>query len=125
VGSPEYLFVDGRGVVQSFQGITTAGSVAVKRPPLDGSESLEFVVAGGAAQLELRRPVGVWEWDDVRTRLSRITEADAVALAAFDVDGNPLETGPAKRLAGAGWSIPLVPGGVRYVLTSVGGRELK
>jgi hypothetical protein len=125
VGSPEYVFLDGRGAVRSFEGVAAAGSVAVKRIPFDGSEAVEVIVVEGLHRLDLLDPGGVYGWDDVRTRLSRLARAEGVTLNAFDVDGNAVEAGSATRVSGAGWSIPIAEGAVRYVVTATGGRQLK
>lgn len=125
VASPEYVFMDGRGSRRTFQGVTTSGSVAVKRMPFDGTEAAEVILVEGVSELELSHPGGHYGWDDVRTRMSRLAQANAITLTATDVDGRPLEVGPPTRIAETGWKIPVVEGAVRYVVTSADGRQLK
>ncbi|HUV14816.1 MAG TPA: hypothetical protein VMY18_14320, partial [Acidobacteriota bacterium] len=111
VASPAYIFLDGRGVLRSFNGISTSGSVAVQ-PPETGTGLLISAIED-VGELTIAAPEGQFGWDDVRTHISRVATASGITVSKSDVDGKVLGTAEVTRIDG-GWVIQTQPEAVRY-----------
>jgi hypothetical protein len=118
MAAPDCLFLDGRGQMHTFSGLTAAGSVAVKRIPPPAGDGVEIIAVEGVESLELGIPAGEFAWDDVRSRLQRLASCESLQVSAWDQDGNPVGAGGAaervQSVPGAGWRLQTSPGVVRY-----------
>jgi hypothetical protein len=113
VSSSEYLFLDGRGVVRDFAGISTAGSLAVKPLAEDG---LILIAVEGVDQVRLTESHPIkGSAGDVRTLVSRVAAAQELKAEAFGSDGTSLGSAGVRR-DGGGWTIFSVSDALRYVL---------
>ncbi len=111
VASPAYIFLDGRGILRKFSGISTSGSVAV-RPPESGTGLLISAIED-VGELTITEPAGQFGWDDVRTHISRVATASGITVSKSDVDGKVLGTAEVTRID-SGWVIQTQPEAVRY-----------
>ncbi len=101
-GSPECVFVDGRGSWRSFDGVATSGSVAVQREK--ESEGLSITTVEGVDSLTIGEPNGTFAPGDVRTAIAVVARAKAIAVQAFDLSGEDLGEVTVQR-SESGWEI--------------------
>jgi hypothetical protein len=102
VSAPEGIFLDGRGTWRDFDGIATAGSVAVRRTP-DG-KGLSIITVEGVDRLAIGTLPGTFGPQDVRTSIAAIAQSDAITARAFDQDKKSLGEAAAYRTA-SGWEL--------------------
>ncbi len=120
LASPDCVFVDGRGTPRDFDGLGSAGSVAVRAA--EGENGLSIVAVDAGDRLVLSAPKGVFGGRDVRTLMARIAAAAQVSLRGYDAAGKLVGERRLSRDAGAprsGWEIPLLPGAVRSEVRAV------
>ena len=99
---PDSVFVDGRGTWRSFDGVGTAGSVAVRAA--QQGQGLSIITIERVERLTIEKPSGIFGPEDVRTTIGLVAESQAIAAQAFDMDGKDL--GPARiQRVEAGWEI--------------------
>ncbi|MBP7053541.1 MAG: hypothetical protein KBE65_21230 [Phycisphaerae bacterium] len=93
--SPECIFLDGRGVWRSSDGVATSGSVAVRRAK-EGS-GISVILIEGVDRLVVTKPEGSFGPDDLRTMIAAIADKPAKAVA-FDLDGTSIGEVAVRRL---------------------------
>lgn len=113
VGSPAYVYVDGRGKETHYDGIRTAGAVAV-RSSSDG-KGLSIIAVEGVDSFKISQPKGRYGRRDVRNLIGKVARWETLEVEAFDSEGNSLSPAPAKRDRGE-WIIRAVPNAIRYEL---------
>jgi hypothetical protein len=119
VSSPAYVFVDGRGVFRNFDGMGTAGSIAVRQGEHSG---ISVIAVEGVDRLAITGSGKHYPGDDVRNAINRIARADSISVQAFDVKGKSLNN-PGKTLVrnaatnGNQWDIPTSAKAVQYEIT--------
>jgi len=111
VSSPDYVFVDGRGVFRSFDGIGTSGSVAVRRTKEENG--LSVIAIEGVEEIIIAPPSRTLGPDDVRAQIARVAEAGRLSARAFDPGGEGLGIVPVSKTR-AGWNLRAKEGALRY-----------
>jgi len=112
VGSPMYVYVDGRGQETEYAGIRTSGAVAV-RPAADGETGLSIIAVEGVEKIEISKPEGRYSRGDVRRMIGEIARAESLEVKAYDVEGNTVGQASVERIEG-GWRIRGMEKAVRY-----------
>jgi hypothetical protein len=100
--SPECVFVDGRGTWRSFDGIETAGSVAVRCGKQ--SKGLSIITVEGVDRLVIAEPAGAFTSNDVRATIGAIAGAKVIAVQAFDLSDKDLGEVAIQRTE-SGWEL--------------------
>jgi len=111
VGSPEYVFVDGRGSACACDGIATSGSLAVRRNKESGG--LSIIAVEGVKEIFILPPLQTFGREDVRTEIARVAKAARIQVRAFDPDGKDLGAVAASK-TNSGWKITPLDGALRY-----------
>lgn len=111
VSSSEYIFMDGRGVLCTFDGIGTSGSLAVSR----GQEgaALSITAIEGINTIHIHSPGRGYPPNDVRTQIARVAKAKRVSVRASDREGKELGDAAVSTSA-EGWTIEGQDGAARY-----------
>ncbi len=115
LAAPDCVFVDGRDTARNFDGVETAGSVAVRSA--EGQDGLSIIVAAGAGRLAVSAPKGAFGASDVRNRMARTAAAPSISVRGYDAAGKQVGERQLSRGADApraAWEIPLFGGAVRY-----------
>jgi hypothetical protein len=102
VGSPEYVFLDGRGSMRTFEGIGTSGSLVVKKS--EKGTALSMIAIEGVDGIEIRLPKRVFGPKDIRAQIARVAKASRVSVGAFDQDGKDLGAAGVSKMP-SGWKI--------------------
>ena len=116
VSSPEGIFLDGRGTWHRFDGIATAGSVAVRRAKK--GTGLSIITIDGVDQLLIAEPEGSFAAEDVRTTIGAIAQAQKITARAFDETDRNLGD-PAVRQTDSGWEIRPPGSAVRLEIAAI------
>jgi hypothetical protein len=111
VSSPEYVFLDGRGTVRTFDGIATSGSIAVRRG--EEGNALSITAIEGVNGFTITSPPQTFGPKEVRSEIARVANARQIGVQAFDVDGKDLGAVPVSKLP-SGWKIASREGALRY-----------
>ncbi|KPL11803.1 hypothetical protein AMJ85_02945 [candidate division BRC1 bacterium SM23_51] len=111
VSSAEYVFIDGRGSLFTFDGIATSGSLAVRRAK--GGSGLSAITVEGVGGIGITSPKRTFGPEDVRTEIGRVAEANRISVRAFDQDGKNLGAAPVSKIH-SGWKIQPREGALRY-----------
>ena len=111
VSAPDYVFLDGRGVSRSFDGIATSGSLAVRIG--EKGSGLSLIAVEGVGAIGMSSPPRTFGPNDVRTEIARVAKAGRISARAFDRDGKDLGLAPVSKTA-AGWTISPRDGALRY-----------
>ncbi|HOE11051.1 MAG TPA: hypothetical protein PLQ35_08575 [bacterium] len=122
VGSPMYVYVDGRGQETEYAGIRTSGAVAV-RPAADGETGLSIIAVEGVEKIKISKPEGRYSRGDVRHMIGEIARAESLEVEAYDVEGNTVGQASVERIEG-GWRITAQTKAVRYEV-GIKNQELK
>ena len=101
-GSPECIFMDGRGAWRSLDGIATAGSVAV-RGAKEGS-GLSIITIEDVDRLVLATSGGTFAPHDVRATIGAVARAKAITVQAFDLSDKILGEVVMRRTE-SGWEL--------------------
>lgn len=101
VSSPECVFLDGRGVWRSFDGVAASGSVAVRRAK-DGN-GISITLIEGVDRLVIAKPEGSFGPDDIRTTIAAVADKP-VRATAYDQDGKAVGEVAIRKLQSA-WEI--------------------
>ncbi|MGC9327295.1 MAG: hypothetical protein ACP5I1_06655 [Candidatus Hinthialibacter sp.] len=115
VSSPEYVFLDGRGTQRACDGIGSEGSVAVCWP--ESQKGLSIYSIEGVENLTIGSQDRSFRSDDIRAEISRIHQAQAISIEAFNLDGdlmNEEERILTDKNAHGDWDIPLYENAIRY-----------
>jgi len=102
VSTPECVFIDGRGMWRNFDGIATAGSVAVRRAKEHADLSVTTIE--GVDRLAIARPDETFATYDVRTTIDAIAQSEAITVRAFDYNGKDLGEVTTRPII-SGWEI--------------------
>jgi hypothetical protein len=114
ITSPEYVFLDGRGVFRDFSGVGSAGSVAVRKHADSG---LELIAVDGVDQIRLSDPGSGYAANDVRTRIGEIATGKGLTVEAIKADGTSLGRAETTKKAN-GWKITPVADALRYLVNT-------
>ncbi|MFH1739479.1 MAG: hypothetical protein ABIH23_10775 [bacterium] len=112
VGSPGYVYVDGRGKETSCDGVRSAGAVAV-RP---SEEGLSIIPVEGVDKVGIGEPQQRYSRGDVRRAIRDVARSKNLSVEAFNIDGNSLGEASIERDQD-GWVIHSVPDAIRYEVT--------
>ncbi|MCU0917474.1 MAG: hypothetical protein MUC88_23345 [Planctomycetes bacterium] len=102
VSAPECVFLDGRGRWRRYDGIGTAGSVAVRRA--ERGRGLSVITVAEVDHLAIAEPEGTFAPDDVRTIIGAVARAQALTVRAFDESDKYLGEIAAQQTE-LGWDI--------------------
>ena len=100
--APQCVFLDGRGTWRDFDGIGTAGSVAVRRAK-DG-QGLSIVTIEGVDRLVIGKPPETFGPEDVPAAVAAVAQSRAIVVQAFDEQEKDLGEVAARRRE-SGWEI--------------------
>jgi len=113
VASPEYIFLDGRGVFRRNSGIGFSGSLAVRKLQTGGGLSITLVE--GIGNIEIGETGSEHLFDDVRTEITRVARARSIRVKAFDLEGRECPA-PKTSREDTRWIIQPTAGAVRYAI---------
>jgi hypothetical protein len=102
VSSPDCIFIDGRGMWRTFDGIETSGSVAIRRAK--EGEGLSVITVEGVTRLSITRPEDTFASYDLRTAIDAIAQSEAIVARAFDQSDKDLGEVTVRQMA-AGWEL--------------------
>jgi hypothetical protein len=100
--TPECIFLDGRGTWRQFDGIGTAGSVAVRQAK-EGN-GLSIITIEGVERLLIGKPPETSGPDDVRAAVTAVAGSKGIVVQAFDDQEKDLGEVAAERSASS-WEI--------------------
>jgi hypothetical protein len=100
--TPQCIFLDGRGTWRQFDGIGTAGSVAVRRAK--EGQCLSIITIDGVERLVIGKPQGTFGPEDVRTAVTAVARSQAIVVQAFDSQEKDLGE-VATRQSDSGWEM--------------------
>ncbi|MBN2329924.1 MAG: hypothetical protein JXR73_22480 [Candidatus Omnitrophica bacterium] len=115
VRSLEYVFLDGRGAYRECDGVGSEGSVAVCRA--EDRKGLAIFSVEGVKRLSIGAVDRTFEPDDVRSEISRIHQAKAISVEAFNMDGELIyDEGRilTNKDDNGNWNIPMYENAIRY-----------
>jgi hypothetical protein len=102
VSAPDGVFIDGRGMWRTFDGIETSGSVAI-RPAQEG-KGLSVITVEAVDRLSITRPEHTFASYDLRTTIDTIAQSETIAVRAFDQSDKELDEVSVRRIM-SGWEI--------------------
>ncbi|MEW6236773.1 MAG: hypothetical protein AB1656_15420 [Candidatus Omnitrophota bacterium] len=111
--SPEFIFIDGRGVERVFGGVGVSGCAAVRKAK-DG-EGLSIIAVEGVDRIKIVSPGGEYGAADVRARIASAAKAKTFSATAWDVNGENLGEAKAES-SKEGWTISAKGKAIRYEL---------
>lgn len=114
VGSPECIFLDGRGTWRDFDGIGASGSIAVRRAK--EGKGLSITTIEAVDRLMIAKPAGVFGREDVRSAIGAIAQAQAITARALDQNDKDLGEVTIRRTE-SGWEIQPPKSTVRLDIT--------
>ena len=114
--SPECIFIDGRGMWRSFDGIATLGSVAVRRAK--EGKGLSITTVQEVDRLVIGNPEGTFGSDDVRTTIAAIAQSETIVVRAFDESDKNMGEVSARQIE-SGWEIRPPGSAVRLEVAAI------
>ncbi|MBN2312662.1 MAG: hypothetical protein JXM79_01955 [Sedimentisphaerales bacterium] len=114
-GSPECLFIDGRGTWRRFDGIATSGSVAVRRAK--EGDGLSIVAIEDVDRLLIAQSDDTFAPHDVRATIQAVARAKAITVKAFDLSDKILGEVAIHRTE-SGWELKPPASTVRLTVTA-------
>jgi hypothetical protein len=114
VSAPDGVFIDGRGMWRTFDGVETLGSVALRQAK-EGN-GLSVVTVEAVDRLTITRPEHTFASYDLRTVIDAIAQAEAIAVRAFDQNDKELGETDTRRVM-SGWEIRPSKSTVRLEVT--------
>ncbi|MCX5644006.1 MAG: hypothetical protein NTZ17_04875 [Phycisphaerae bacterium] len=114
VSAPDCVFIDGRGMWRTFDGVETLGSVAL-RPAKEGT-GLSIVTVEAVDRLTITRPEHTFASYDLRTVIDAVAQSEAITVQAFDQNDKELDETDTRRVM-SGWEIRPSKSTVRLEVT--------
>jgi len=114
--SSECIFIDGRGMWRSFDGIATLGSVAVRRAK--EGKGLSITTVQEVDRLVIGNPEGTFGSDDVRTTIAAIAQSETIVVRAFDESDKNMGEVSARQIE-SGWEIRPPGSAVRLEVAAI------
>ncbi|RJP31683.1 MAG: hypothetical protein C4527_07230, partial [Candidatus Omnitrophota bacterium] len=112
VGSPEYLFLDGRGEFLQYEGVGTSGALAVLRSKEESGLTLYAIE--GVDMFTLQIVAGDFPADDVRSVITEAARSERLTIQAFNQNNE--RVGIARVRRPGSWEIRSLEPAIRFEL---------